>query len=339
MKSLTQFGCVLFLITIALSCTEDDGPSDYPDLTNYLERFEQEAGKLGYDFDLSKIQVVYVNEIKINDRTFCGYGYSNYDGAGLRRIEISKSSACNWASKTDIERENLFFHEIGHAFLQRSHDETKQCDGSPLSLMNSTGNSWKIYGDNEEDKRTYYISELIDPLVALDQCIAYGQDFSVNPVLYTYTRDDEDWFFDSVGGSYSGEQGPDNKLSIATSPTSNTNKNGYWYKQFLAPAIPECAEVKLKVRMNSTMLTGKGAALSIRAYHAPAGREGSYTEQLLRVTTEDNPATGQLVDHTEELIIPCYTRKITYLVIFVVMLGETMGEVVFDEIQISVKEN
>ena len=87
------------------------------------------------------------------------------------------------------------------------------------------------------------------------------------------------------------------------------------------------------------MLTGKGAALSIRAYHAPTGREGSYTEQLLRVTTEDNPATGQLVDHTEELIIPCYTRKITYLVIFVVMLGETMGEVVFDEIQISIKEN
>lgn len=338
MKSLIQFTFMLFLMSIALSCTEDDATSDYPDLTNYLDRFEQEAAKLGYDFDLSKVQAVYVDEIKINDQTYCGYGYSNYDGAGLRRIEISKSSACNWASKTDIERENLFFHEIGHAFLQRSHDETKQCDGSPLSLMNSTGNSWRIYGDNEEEKRTYYISELIDPLVALDQCIAYGQDFNVNPVLYTYTKDDEGWFFDSIGGIYSGEQGSDNTLSIATSPTSNTNKNGYWYKQFLAPAIPECAEVKLKVRMNSTMLTGKGAAISIRAYQAPLGREGSYTD-LLRVTTENNPATGQLVDHTEELSIPCYTRKITYLVIFVVMLGETKGEVVFDEIEIVVKEN
>jgi hypothetical protein len=330
---------MLFLITVVFSCSDDDEVSDYPDLTIYLDRLEQEAAKLGYDFDLSKVQVAYVNEIKIGDRTFCGYGHSNYDGAGLRRIEISKSVYCNWAGKTDIERENLFFHEIGHAFLQRLHDETKQCDGSPLSLMNSTVNGWKIYGDNEEEKRTYYISELIDPMVALDKCIDYGQDFNVDPVLYTYTKDDKDWYFDSVGGSYSGEQGPDNTLSIAISPTTNTNKNGYWYKQFLTPAIPECAEVKLKVRMNSTMLTGKGAALSIRAYHAPLGREGSYTEQLLRVSSEDNPATGQLVDHTEEVIIPCYSRKITYMVIFVVMLGETKGEVVFDALQLTVKEN
>jgi len=339
MRSLTQFTCILFLMTAALSCNEDEGDPDYPDLTNYLDRFEQEAAKLGYDFDLSKIQVAYVDEIKVNNRTYCGFGYSNYDGVGLRRIEISKSSTCNWADKTDIERENLVFHEIGHAFLHRSHDETKQCDGSPLSLMNSTGNNWKIYGDNEQEKRTYYISELIDPLMALDQCIEYGQDFNVNPVLYTYTKNDEDWFFDSVGGSYSGEQGSDNTLSIATSPTTDTNKNGYWYKQFPTLAIPECAEVKLKVRMNSAMLTGKGVALSIRAYHAPLAREGSYTEQLLRVTNENSPVTGQLVDHTEELILPCYTRKITYLIIFVVMLGETKGEVVFDEIQIVVKEN
>jgi len=339
MKVYYLFSCVLLLTMIKLSsCSEDDEPSDYPDLTNYLDRFEQEAGKLGYDFDLSKIKVAYVDEIKINNQTYCGYGYSNYDGAGLRRIEISKSGQCNWAGRSDIERENLFFHEIGHSFFLRSHDETKQCDGSPLSLMNSTTNSWKIYG-SEDEERTYYISELIDPLVALDKCIDYGKDFSVDTVLYTFDKDDKDWFFDSVSGNYSGEQGPnDNVLSIATSPTINTDKNGYWYKQFQSPAIPECSEVKLKVRMNSTMLTGKGAAISVRAYHAPLGQQGSYSEQLLHLTTANNPIAGQLVDHTEELTIPCYTREITYLVIFVVVMGGTQGEVDFDEIQVVVKD-
>ncbi|HEX6892102.1 MAG TPA: hypothetical protein VF141_15450 [Chryseolinea sp.] len=329
---------VLLTLIGLSSCSEDQEMSEYPDLKIYLDRFEQEAGKLGYDFDLSKIQVAYVDEVKVNNNTYCGYGYSNYDGAGMRRIEISKSNYCNWAGKSDIEKENLFFHEIGHAFFLRAHDEAKQCDGSPLSLMNSTTNSWRIYDDTEQEKRTYYISELIDPLVALEKCINYGQDFKVNPVLYNFTKDDEDWFFDSIGGNYFGQQGPDNVLTIATSPTINTDKNGYWFKQFQSLAIPECAEVKLKVRMNSTMLTGKGAVISVRAYHAPQGKQGSYTEQLFRLTTENNPKSGELIDHTEELTIPCYTRKIIYMVIFVVMLGDTQGEVDFDQIQLVVKE-
>src|SRR6185503_14085923 len=144
-------------------------------------------------------------------------------------------------------RENLFFHEIGHAFFNRFHDETKQCDGSPLSLMNSTTNSWRIYDGSDEEERTYYLSELIDPLVALDKCIDYGRDVSVDTVLYSFTKGEEGWLFDAVGGNYVGVQGPGNVLSIATSPTSNTDKNGYWFRQFSSPAVPECAELKLKV--------------------------------------------------------------------------------------------
>jgi len=334
-------GIFLLAVVILPSCTEDGGmpEDDYPDLTSFLHRFENEAAKLGYDFDLSKIQAAYVDEIKMNGIQYCGYGYVNYDGAGLRRIEISRSSSCQWKEHRDIERENLFFHEIGHTFFLRPHDETKQCDGSPLSLMTSTTNNWATYGESEDEKRTYYISELIDPLVALDKCIGYGRDWSVDSVLYTFSKDDKEWIFDPVDGNYSGEQGPnEDVLSIASNPLTSTSKNGYWFRQFQGLAIPECAKVKLKVRMNSSTLTGVGAAISVRAYYAPVFHEGALTEQLFRISTEDNPVAGQLVDYREAIDVPCYTRKITTLIIFVVMLGDSQGEVDFDEIQVVVKE-
>jgi hypothetical protein len=205
--------------------------------------------------------------------------------------------------------------------------------------MNSTTNGWAIYGESEEEKRTYYISELIDPLAANDECIDYGRDWSVDTVLYSFSKDDDEWIFDSADGSYSGEQGSaDDMLSITANPLTPTSRNGYWFRQFPSPAIPECGQVKLKVRMNSSTLSGVGAGISVRAYHAPMGPQGAYSEQLFRISTEDNPAVGQLVDHEEELVIDCYTRKITYLVIFVVMLGESQGEVTFDEIEVVVTE-
>jgi hypothetical protein len=96
-----------------------------------------------------------VDEIKMGDDTFCGYGYINYDGYGLRRIEISLSSNCGWEKRSDIERENLFFQEIGHAFFNRFHEDSWHCDGSPLSIMTAYTDNWKIYTETEEEKRAY----------------------------------------------------------------------------------------------------------------------------------------------------------------------------------------
>lgn len=106
------------LCIVAMAC-EDDSKSpestEYPDLRIYLDRFEKEARAKGYDFDLSNVQAVYVDAISVNNGTYCGWGYSNYNSTGLRRIEISKAEYCGWSSLTDLQRENLVFHEIGHA--------------------------------------------------------------------------------------------------------------------------------------------------------------------------------------------------------------------------------
>ncbi|MEM9834603.1 MAG: hypothetical protein AAF944_28510 [Bacteroidota bacterium] len=214
-----------------LSCQEDNDAPALPDLDAYLDRFEEEARQRGYDLDLSDVDAVYVDEIERNGTPFCGFGYSNYDGNGLRRIEISTADFCGWQERSDVERENLFFHEIGHAFFDRWHDETLLCDGSPLSIMNSTTNGWRIYEEAEEEKRAYYISELIDKMAALDQCIDYEQGWVNDSVVYRFTEEDERWIFTSQNGAYAGsvssvDGAAGDRISLSLIPGSITEESG-----------------------------------------------------------------------------------------------------------------
>jgi hypothetical protein len=126
-------------------------------------------------------------------------------------------------------------------------------------------------------------------------------------------------------------------LGIESIPGITATSNGYWFKTFNSPNIPECAEVKFKVKINSTLLTGKGAGISLRAYRTVLQKYGATTEEYLQLTTRNDPISGVLTDYEQELVIPCFTRAINQLVIFVVMVGETQGQVKFDDIQIIIK--
>lgn len=130
MKILSHAFVALCLIVMA--CDDDSETSEYPDLRIYLDRFQQEAMDRGYDFDLSNVEATYVDNIVVNNQTYCGYGYSNYDGAGKRRIEISSAGGCGWSNLSDLERENFVFHEIGTLFS--TADMTTNCYVTVQSL-------------------------------------------------------------------------------------------------------------------------------------------------------------------------------------------------------------
>jgi hypothetical protein len=338
MKSLSRAFLILGLI--ALGCNENsENPenTEYPDLRIYLDRFEEEAKARGYDFDLARVQAIYVDDIKVNGVTYCGYGYNNYDGSGLRRIEISKD--CRWATLTDIQRENFIFHEIGHAFLNRGHDETRLCNGTPVSLMTTKADPFSIYTEAGE-KRDYYITELVDPLIAYTQCIQSEKNWETDSVYYQITKDDDSWFLYTDNGKYAGTRSQTNEsedyLTLASIPGIDAQVNGYWFKQFSSLNIPECADVKFKVKMNSTSLVGTGAAISVRAYKTTLSKYGASTEQYLRVSTEEDPANGELIDFPQEVVVPCYTRATVYLIIFVVLRDQTQGKVTFNDIEVLV---
>ncbi len=233
-------------------------------------------------------------------------------------------------------RENLFFHEIGHAFLARLHDQTKRCDGSPLSLMQTDDvNGFQVYRQGESDKRDYYISELLDKAIGANQCINYDKNFAVDPAFYKNTSQDLEWVFYSSKGKYGGQHSE--ILRILGPADNSATENGYWYRQFLNPNIPECAEVKLRITLSSTNLADKGVGIAVRVYDNILQKDGAIIEQLLHLTTEDNPVTGQLNDVVQELTIPCFERKTTYILIFGAMMAGTTGEIVFKDVQVLVK--
>jgi hypothetical protein len=327
----TRFVLSLVGLAFLLSTCDQDKDEAFPDLKKYLIRFQEEAVKRGYDVDLSSVQAVYVDAINVQSQTYCGYGYSNYQGTGVKRIEISKS--CGWATLSDLERENLFFHEIGHAFFQRPHDQAKRCDGTPVSLMCTTSpNQYKIYAKGESDIRDYYINELLDKLTAIGQCISYDQNFSNNPVFFSNSAADQDWIFYSSKGVYTGKHSDVLTISAAAGAT----ENGYWFRQFISPNIPECAEVKVRMTLSSSNLTGKGVGIAMRVYDNVVQKDGALLEQFLFYTTEDKPISGQLNDVVQELAIPCFSRKTTYIIIFGAMLAGTTGDVTFKDIQVLV---
>ena len=75
------------------------------------------------------------------------------------------------------EREALFFHELGHCILGRSHDNRLLPNGDPRSIM--VENNLKLYspclypiGGNCQDntyKRTYYLDELFNEQTPVPQ--------------------------------------------------------------------------------------------------------------------------------------------------------------------------
>jgi len=182
---------------------------------------------------------------------------------------------------------------------------------------------------------------LIDPLVATTRCIQSEKDWSKDSVFYEITKNDTDWILYTDNGKYVGTRSTVNEaeeyLTLASIPGIDAQVNAYWFKTFNSPNIPECAQVKFKVKMNSESLTGTGAAISMRLYKSTLTKYGAVTEQYLRVSTENDPLKGELADAPQEILIPCHSGATSQLIIFVVLRGETKGKVTFNDIELLVK--
>ena len=140
------------------------------ELKPYIEKFIEEANERGVQLYLEDLEAQVVDEINIDvDNTYCGYGWYSFEGTKRMRIEIKNSDGC-WQNRTTIERENLVFHELGHAYLSRQHSNKTFPNGSPKSMMCASDsanpcNNFHTYYVNEI-LRNYYLDELFDESVA-----------------------------------------------------------------------------------------------------------------------------------------------------------------------------
>jgi hypothetical protein len=128
----------------------------------YVDRFIEEGAQRGYEIDFNDtgLSIQFASALPEDAAGVCselGTGTS-----GSHEIEIRKTY---WETLTDIQKERLIFHELGHCELNRPHDNSVFSNGdwksimrgSPLPpdktpIVNYTGT-----------RRDYYIDELFNP--------------------------------------------------------------------------------------------------------------------------------------------------------------------------------
>ncbi|PHN05594.1 hypothetical protein [Flavilitoribacter nigricans] len=121
---LLSLGCEKETTTIANIYIDED-------LAPYFERFQEEGSSRGVtvDFEIANISA-YLEDIP--EANVSGQCYYNTDEPNRLVIDMSF-----WRQASDIRKEFVIFHELGHCFLKRSHLETTLSDGTCASMMHS----------------------------------------------------------------------------------------------------------------------------------------------------------------------------------------------------------
>ncbi len=153
----------IFIILFLSSCQKDsfiaepfdNRSNDLVDnrLLAYFNKFETEANKRGLAYDLSALEITGVIENIPEDNVAgtCQYG---------RHLAHVTVDINYWNNTSELNREMVVFHELGHCVLLRDHEEYSFQNGICASIMNSgTTNCSLAYNLSN---REYYLDELFE---------------------------------------------------------------------------------------------------------------------------------------------------------------------------------
>ena len=109
----------------------DQFPGVDPALWSYFSSFEEEAAARGLDIDLFAANIT--GEIAEIDEEHVA-GRWTFSSAAPNAVTIDKSF---WDQSSQLFREFVVFHELGHCFLGRGHEEGTNVNGTCKSIMRS----------------------------------------------------------------------------------------------------------------------------------------------------------------------------------------------------------
>lgn len=142
---------VLFLT----ACKKDIWYDVEPEFEAYINEFEENAASHGYTLDIEELGLI----MQFGDLAEEQSGLCHYEDP--IRIEIDKTT---WNRSSYSNKKQIIFHQMGHGFLNRDHDNTKLQNGEWKSIMR--GNplpEWSSPVVNFSGLReAYYIDELFD---------------------------------------------------------------------------------------------------------------------------------------------------------------------------------
>ena len=121
----------------------------------YFQRFEEQAAARGYSINLNELELT--GDLQDLPGENVG-GQCTWHSSNPNHITIDEPL---FNDLSDLYREFIIFHELGHCVLNRDHREDSDHTGSCVSLMRSgLGNCNDNYHNGT---RATYIDELFDP--------------------------------------------------------------------------------------------------------------------------------------------------------------------------------
>jgi hypothetical protein len=315
----------VFLICFS-SCSKDevDPLADVaPDFLPYLQRFKTEAAARDAKLIYDHLKAEFVESGSIGG--FCGYGDVNPP-----HVRIVNSDGC-WNKITDTNKEILFFHELGHSILLRSHINDTLPNGDFKSMMFG-GNQFYIYAESTPERRSYYLDELFNPSGV---AIPDWAKSKVNPTLilfdtipagnvWTHTNQ-------SPGNGNIGTIDQANYASsshsLAISSSAASSAFSYWARTVSPAGIPVGSRLVLKVKVKLNNVTGTGVHIAMR------GDIG--TQVGFFVTTEGSiTITGNQEFKEYSVSLKYFPGKISKIYIFLLMDGQSTGTAYFDDVAV-----
>jgi hypothetical protein len=141
-------------LILVFYCTEREEIFVSPQLQSYFERFAIEAAARGVDFDYERDRIegylVPITELGVE-------GKCTFNSVDPDRITVDLDF---WNRASDLEREFIVFHELGHCFLDRSHLDDALLNGNCVSIMHSgLGTCRNAYS---QATRSDYLDELFE---------------------------------------------------------------------------------------------------------------------------------------------------------------------------------
>ncbi len=162
MTSFNFFKIATFLLLVAAlgSCQKDTQDFDLnksyngveTELWEYFEKFEQEAADRGVQINLSAAGITGSIE-KIHTPGMVGICNHKPNTPNHVMIDIDF-----WRNASKMAKEMIIFHELGHCFLHRGHNDDKHDNGTCKSIMRSgQGGCMDLYNHSN---RNDYLNEL-----------------------------------------------------------------------------------------------------------------------------------------------------------------------------------
>ena len=157
MKSVLLFFVGVYTLAACSVVSDDiDTTLDLVDeeLQTFVSTFEMEAASRGFDLDVEALGIK-VELVDIGQNNVAGACYYQDNNPG--RIEID---APFYDRMSNLQREFVVFHELGHCVLGREHSEAQFNNGVCESMMASgTGTCRENYNNRT---RVSYIDELFE---------------------------------------------------------------------------------------------------------------------------------------------------------------------------------